>query len=54
MELFNMIKNEKNYCLVDQVKLTEDYKEACTKIMKDYEEEQIDYLSILMAEASGY
>ena len=38
-----MIKNEKKYWLVDQVKLagksTEDYKEAFRKVMKDYEKE---------------
>ena len=55
LELFNPIKNEKAYWLVDQVKVEgkseEDYKEAFTKILKDYEDEQIGYLSLLMDEA---
>lgn len=46
MELFNLIKNERAYWLVDQVKIEskseEDYKEAFTKIFKAYEDEQIE------------
>lgn len=54
MQLFNLIKNEKAYWLVDQVKLKskseEDYKEAFTNILNAFEEEQIGYLSLLMDE----
>lgn len=54
MQLFNLIKNEKAYWLVDQVKVEgkskEDYQEAFTNILKAYEEEQIGYLSLLMDE----
>ncbi|MDI2586250.1 GNAT family N-acetyltransferase [Psychrobacillus sp. NEAU-3TGS] len=55
MQLFNLIKNEKAYWLVDQVKMEgksqEEYKEAFKKILKAYDEEQIGYLSLLMDEA---
>ncbi|TQR17199.1 GNAT family N-acetyltransferase [Psychrobacillus soli] len=55
MQLFNLIKSEKAYWLVDQVKMEgeseEDYKEAFTKILSAYEEEQIGYLSLLIDEA---
>lgn len=55
MELFNLIKNQQAYWLVDQVKIEdkfeEDYKEAFTKILEAFEDEQIAYLSLLMDEA---
>lgn len=55
MQLFNLIKNEKAYWLIDQVKVEgkseEDYKVAFMNILQAYEEEQIGYLSLLMDEA---
>ncbi|GGA44140.1 GNAT family N-acetyltransferase [Psychrobacillus lasiicapitis] len=55
MKLFNLIKNEKEYWLVDQVKMEgkseEDYIEAFKKILKAYDDEKIGYLSLLMDEA---
>ena len=54
MHLFNLIKNEKAYWLVDQVKIEdkseEDYKEELVKLLREYEENHIEYLSLLMEE----
>lgn len=55
MQLFNLIKSKKEYWLVDQVKVDgiseKEYKEAFTKILSSYKEEQIGYLSLLMDES---
>ena len=53
MRLYNTIKN-KAYWLVDQIniegKSEEDYKVEFTKLLKEYEEQKIEYLSLLMEE----
>lgn len=53
MRLYNTIKN-KAYWLVDQVniegKSEEEYKVEFTKLLKEYEEQKIEYLSLLMEE----
>ncbi|MEI4771129.1 GNAT family N-acetyltransferase [Psychrobacillus sp. FJAT-51614] len=53
MRLFNIIKNNA-YWLVDQIKIEgkseEEYKEEFTKLLKEYEEQKIEYLSLLMEE----
>ncbi|WP_144512720.1 GNAT family N-acetyltransferase [Bacillus sp. FJAT-22090] len=55
MQLFSLIKSERVYWLVDQVKVRgmseEEYKDAFTEILKAYKEEQIGYLSLLMDES---
>jgi RimJ/RimL family protein N-acetyltransferase len=52
--LFNVIKNEKEYWLVDQVKIegksVEDYKAEFAKLLSEYEKDNINYLSLLMEE----
>lgn len=54
MQLFNVIKNEKSYWLVDQViiegKSVENYKAEFAKLLSEYEKNNIDYLSLLMEE----
>lgn len=55
MNLFNVIKKPGSYYLVDQIKINnkseEDYKEAFTKILREYKKEKMGYLSVLMDEA---
>lgn len=52
MNLFNTIKKDQEYWLVDQVKLEEvsghDYREAFRSLLDEWREKQIGYLSLLM------
>ncbi|VDG89518.1 Acetyltransferase (GNAT) family [Lysinibacillus sphaericus] len=54
MELFSTIKKEKEYWLVDQVKQVQvsehDYEVAFNELLKDWNHQEVDYLSLLMDE----
>lgn len=53
MNLFNMIKNEKEYWLVDQRKASfskTEYQSCLTKILNDWHMQEVGYLSLLMDE----
>lgn len=54
MNLFNLVKKEKEYWLVDQLKLTHvpntDYLLAFEKLLTEWKEQRVDYLSLLMDE----
>ncbi|WP_432353609.1 GNAT family N-acetyltransferase [Sporosarcina sp. A2] len=52
MKLFSTIKKEKEYWLVDQVKRAQaherDYEEEFQGLLKDWNDQEVDYLSLLM------
>lgn len=54
MSLFSLIKKDKEYWLVDQVKAvgksSDDYTQEFAKILEEWKSEQIGYLSLLMDE----
>lgn len=54
MDLFNIIKESRNYWLVDQVKMecTDElgYREAFTRLLEEWRSEKVGYLSLLMDE----
>ncbi|WP_391118411.1 GNAT family N-acetyltransferase [Psychrobacillus sp. L3] len=54
MKLFNIIKNQQAYWLVDQIKIKDKtdtaYYAELTKLLSEYKESNIEYLSLLMEE----
>ncbi|MBY7142016.1 GNAT family N-acetyltransferase [Virgibacillus sp. NKC19-3] len=55
MHLFNIIKNEQKYWLVDQVKhsgvVEADYKHQLEQVLAEWKQENVDFLSLLMDES---